>query len=57
MAVASVELEAQMAGVNAASNDERYFLERHLQSTGGSGSACVEDAQLDEINHSPYAAS
>jgi len=50
MATASVELEAQMASVNAANNDERHFLERHFQSSNEKGSTCVEDIQLGEVN-------
>jgi len=50
MATAGVELEAQMAGINATGDNERHFLERHFQSSNGNGSACVEDAQLGEVN-------
>lgn len=50
MATASVELEAQMTGINAASDKEEIFLEHHFQSSGENGSAWVEDAQLEEVN-------
>ncbi|MDQ3754539.1 MAG: hypothetical protein M3371_07400 [Acidobacteriota bacterium] len=50
MATASAELEAQMAGINAASGNEGKFLERRFQSGKENSSACVEDAQQEEVN-------
>lgn len=50
MATVSVESEAQMASINAAIDDERHFLECHLQPGKENGNAGIEDAQLDEVN-------
>jgi len=50
MATTSVELEAQLAGINAASDNEGNFLEPRFQSSEENGSACFGDAQLEEGN-------
>jgi hypothetical protein len=50
MATAGVELEAQVAGINAANKGDGNFLERPFQSSMEKGGAGVEETQFDEVN-------